>query len=73
MAVEVNDNQKIEKLNKAKIDIFTLKNELADSFGIQIESHTKKIENIIDGAIRKERINILNAEIEKIKKGVSND
>lgn len=69
MAVEVNDNEKIQKLTKAKNDLHEIGVELFSNHGVNIACHQAKIENLIDNAIRKERINILNEEIEKIKKG----
>ena len=69
MAIEINDNHTIQELERHKQDLTSISNILNDNFNIFVKSHISKIQKLIDNAIKKERIAILNSEIDKIKKG----
>lgn len=73
MTIEVKDNQKITDLYAIKSTLTVISKELLTKANVDITHHLIKIMVLVDNAIKKERIAILNAEIDKLKKGGSND
>lgn len=69
MAIEIKDNETIELLEKIRFDLLSMDAKLAVEFNISVNSHIRKVTNVIENAIKKERVKILESEIEKIKKG----
>lgn len=64
------ENEAINKLADLKLKLAEVGSSLALDFNIDIKSHREKIDKIIDNEIKKERIAILNIEIDKIKRGL---
>ncbi len=69
MTIEVKDNEKIKALKDASLALDAIQHDLIVNHSVDIGAHKNKIERLIDNAIKKERINILNSEIDRIKKG----
>ena len=66
MQIEIIDNQVINELKKHLNDIVGTKTILKNDFDIDISQQVKKIETMINSAIKKERIAILTVAVEKI-------
>lgn len=69
METKIIDNEKITDLDAIKSRLTVISQELLTKANVDIVHHLIKIMVLVDNAIKKERIAILNSEIEKIKKG----
>jgi hypothetical protein len=66
MAIQIEDNERVLKLRALSIDLDKVQQGLLDN-GVDIGALKNKIELILDKAINKERMDILQAEMDKIK------
>jgi hypothetical protein len=66
MAIQIEDNERVLKLRALSIDLDKFQQGLLDN-GVDIGALKNKIELQLDKAINKERMGILQAEMDRIK------
>lgn len=67
MAIQIEDNEKIKGIKDVSLQLDAIQDNLLVKYGVDIGALKNKIELALDKAINKERMSILQAEMDKIK------